>query len=128
MAELSVYAHLSHSVGTRVATRSRAQGVSTTDPVLFVIATCRGPHALAEALAAWGERPLATGKNGQFVTIVDLYSEHLANFARQFPEQLIATNATGRAAPVGENGVRETIWAYLGDPEADESSAHLSTA
>jgi hypothetical protein len=120
MSELRVYAHLARlGRAARAAERCRSYQVNPEDPVLCVIATRRGPRALAEAIAAWGERPLVVEKDGSFKGIVEVRADSLVDFARQHPERLVAKSGTGLPAPRGADGTRETVWADLGDPSVD---------
>ena len=129
MDELRVFAHLARiSRSGRAAARCRAYDVNPADPVLYVIATRRGPRALAESVAGWGERPLVVRKDGSFAGIVEVRSDSLVGFARRHPERLLAKSGTGLLAPRNAAGAREVIWADLGEPDTEQLMNCRTTA
>ena len=113
MNEVRVYGHFVAKPGVRVAHSCREFDVDPQQPVLLVMATRHGPRALAEAVAAAGERPLSVNAQGRIDGIVDLRANNLTAFARAHPEQLLATAATGHPAVRNSDGSRTTVWADL---------------
>src|SRR5699024_9574784 len=87
-----------------------------TPAVLLVMATRRGPEALATKAHAIGIAPPPAKGKGRGLPIVEAWADMLTGFATQHPEQLLARNGTGQLyTAVDENGERYEVWANLED-------------
>lgn len=132
MNELRVYGHYLPKPGTRIAQVCRRYDVDPTEPVLLVMATRRGPDALATALASAGERPVSVDKHGKFERIVEIRTDSLSGFATQHPERLLGTAATGRPPTADARGLRPRVWADLAEtttqPDHTQTGARSAAA
>lgn len=112
---LNVYGVYLPRGGARLAERCRHYDVDPKLPLLLVMACDEGPHQLAAAVAAWGERPLTVDKTGTFKDVTLIYTGSITDFARQYPRRLLAKTATGLPPARDADGIRRIVWADLSD-------------
>lgn len=112
---LTVYGLYLARAGARIAARCADYDIDATAPILLVMACDGGPARLASEVAAWGERPLVVGKDGALSGVLPLRADNLTGFARQYPNRLLATAATGLPRPREADGSRPLVWADLGE-------------